>query len=317
MEKHYPKVSIVVPTYNRADYLKECLDSIIKQDYPNLEIIVSDDNSTDNTFEVVKNFQRKYPFIKYVKNNKYPQGPNGNKNNGLDYATGEIIGIFDDDDIMLDGAIKLMIEKINEGYDVVMGNCKILSHRKDNGSFSGKGLNKSGEIKWENYLCGKINGEFWHLFKRNILNNKRFDIDMYGGEANLWKQIFKNKKIFYFHKAVRIYRIHSKSVSKQIFEKPHLSIKNYEYYIQYFFDDLKNICPCYLSYLFKEAAYFAKLSSNIKKAFFYTLQSIRFCPKYKSAYIMLFVNYLPKKFIPFLSKLRVFFKTGEWGYWNE
>ena len=66
----YPKLSIIVPTYNRANYLKECLDSIINQNYPNIEVIVTDDNSTDNTKEVVKEYIQKYPFIKFVKNNK-------------------------------------------------------------------------------------------------------------------------------------------------------------------------------------------------------------------------------------------------------
>ncbi|WP_458699896.1 glycosyltransferase family 2 protein [Sulfurospirillum sp. 1307] len=93
----YPIVSIIVPTYNRANYLKECLDSIINQNYPNLEIVITDDNSTDDTEKVCKTYIEKYDYIKYVKNKKYPQGPNGNKNNGLDYCTGEIIGIFDDD----------------------------------------------------------------------------------------------------------------------------------------------------------------------------------------------------------------------------
>ena len=62
----YPKLSIIVPTYNRAGYLKECLNSIICQNYPNLEIIVTDDNSTDNTEEVVKEYIKKYSYIKYV-----------------------------------------------------------------------------------------------------------------------------------------------------------------------------------------------------------------------------------------------------------
>jgi len=305
----YPKLSIIVPTYNRANYLKECLDSIIKQNYPNLEIIVTDDNSVDETKEVVKDYIQKYPFIKYVKNEKYPQGPNGNKNNGLDYATGEIIGIFDDDDTLNDGVLLEMVEKINEGYDVVIGNCKIVSNRKDNGKFSGFGLNKSGEVDWRDYLCGKISGEYWSIFKKEILEGKRFDTDLYGGEGTLWRGMLKNKKIYYIHKAVRNYRINKNSVTHNMIEKADKAIKNYERDIEYYGKEMQKFCPCYLATIYKGAAYFAKLSSQYKKAFKYVFKSISLCPKYFSAYIMLVVNFLPKNLIPFLTKIRVKIKN--------
>jgi len=301
MEKHYPKVSIVVPTYNRANYLKECLDSIIKQNYPNLEIIVSDDNSTDNTLEVVKSFQKKYTFIKYVKNNKYPQGPNGNKNNGLDYVTGEIIGIFDDDDIMLEGAIKLMVDKILKGYDIVIANCI----RSDNNEFSGKGLKESQEISYKDYLCGKMEGEFWSLFKKEVLGNKRFDTDIYGGESTLWRGVFKGKKIFYIHKAVRCYRIHQGSVIHSNIYNAKRIIVNYERDIKYYGKDMRKYCPCYLATIYKGAAYFAKLSGKLKKAFNYSIESIKLCPSYKGAYIMFVVDFLPKQIVPILTKIRL------------
>ena len=301
MEKYCPKVSVVVPTYNRANYLKECLKSILNQDYSNLEIIVSDDNSTDNTFEVVKSFQSKYLFIKYVKNNKYPQGPNGNKNNGLDYTNGEIIGIFDDDDIMLDGAIKLMVNKILEDYDIVVANCI----RSDNNEFSGRGLYESQEIRYKDYLCEKMTGEFLSLFKKEVLGNKRFDTDIYGGESTLWRGLFKGKKIFYIHKAVRWYRIHSGSVIHNNINNAHKVIINYERDIKYYGKDMKKYCPCYLATIYKGAAYFAKLSGNLKKAFDYVIESIKLCPSYKGAYIMFIVNFLPKQIVPVLTKMRV------------
>ena len=301
MGKNYPKVSIVVPTYNRADYLKECLESIINQNYPNLEIIVSDDNSTDNTEGLVKEYIKKYPYIKYIRNIKYPKGPNGNKNNGLDYVNGEIIGIFDDDDFMLENAINLLVNKINEGYDMVIANCI----RSDNNEFSGIGLNKSQEIYYKDYLCGKMSGEFWSLFKKAILGNKRFDIDIFGGESTLWRGLLKNIKIFYIHKAVRWYRIHPGSITHKNINNSSKVIINYERDIEYHGEDMKKYCPCYLATIYKGAAYFAKLSGNLKKAFNYVNESIKLCPSYKGAYIMLIVNFLPKQIIPLLTKIRI------------
>jgi len=306
--KIYPKLSIVVPTYNRENYLKECLDSIINQNYPNLEIIVTDDNSTDNTENICKEYIKNFSYIKYVKNTKYPKGPNGNKNNGLDHCTGEIIGIFDDDDTMVEGALKLMIDKLLEGYDVVMGNCKIISNRWDNGRFSGIGLYKDGEVDWKDYLCGKISGEYWIIFKKEVLGDKRFDTDLYGGEGTLWRGMLKGKKIYYIHKAVRNYRINENSVTHQMIEKANKAIKNYERDIKYYGNEMKKYCPCYLASIYKGASYFAKLSGQYKKGFKYIFESIKLCPKLKSSYIMLIVLFLPKVIVPYLSKIRVYLK---------
>jgi GalNAc5-diNAcBac-PP-undecaprenol beta-1,3-glucosyltransferase len=304
----YPKLSIVIPTYNRSSYLKECLDSIINQNYPNLEIIITDDNSTDDTEKISKNYIKKYPFIKYVKNKKYLQGPNGNKNNGLDFCTGEIISIFDDDDTMVENSLTMMVDKLLEGYDIVIANCRIVSNRYDNGDFSGKGLNESKEIDWRDFFCGKISGEFFSIFKRGILGNKRFDTDLYGGEGTLWRGMLKNGKIYYIHKAVRNYRINDTSVSHKTIEKADIVIKNYERDIEYYGKEMKKYCPCYLATIYKGASYFAKLSSQYKKGFRYLIDSIKLCPKYKGSYIMLIAMFLPKQLIPYLSKIRVLIK---------
>ena len=307
---NYPKLSIIVPTYNREDYLQECLNSITTQNYPNLEIVITDDNSTDNTEQICKIYIEKYNFIKYIKNKKYPQGPNGNKNNGLDYATGEIIGIFDDDDTLVDGALRLMVDKIFDGnYDVVMGNCQIVSNRKDNGKFSGFGLNKSGKVNWQDYLCGKTSGEYWSIFRKDVLGDKRFDTDLYGGEGTLWRGMLRNRNVYYIHKAVRNYRINSNSVTHNMIEKADMAIKNYERDIEYYGKEMKKYCPCYLATIYKGAGYFAKLSSQYKKAFIYLTESIKLCPSYKGSYIMLIVMLLPKSIIPLLSQIRVLFKN--------
>jgi GalNAc5-diNAcBac-PP-undecaprenol beta-1,3-glucosyltransferase len=304
----YPKLSIVIPTYNRSSYLKECLDSIINQNYPNLEIIITDDNSIDDTREVSKKYIKKYPFIKYVKNKKYLQGPNGNKNNGLDYCTGELIAIFDDDDTMVENSLKMMVDKLLEGYDIVIANCKIVSNKYDNGDFSGKGLNESKEIDWRDFFCGKISGEYFSIFKKGILGNKRFDTDLYGGEGTLWRGMLKNRKIYYIHKAVRNYRINNTSVSHKSIEKADIVIKNYERDIEYYGKEMKKYCPCYLATIYKGASYFAKLSSQYKKGFKYLTESIKLCPEYKESYIMFIIMFFPKKIIPYLSNFRVLIK---------
>jgi GalNAc5-diNAcBac-PP-undecaprenol beta-1,3-glucosyltransferase len=300
----YPKVSIVVPSYNREEYLQECLDSIIAQNYPNLEIVVTDDNSTDNTQEVVYQYMKKYPFIKYVKNKKYKQGPNGNKNNGLDHCTGEVIGILDDDDTLNQGALLTMVDKMLEGYDVVMGNCKIVSSRYDDGKLSGDGLSEDCEVDWRDIFCGKISGEHWSIFKKDILGKRRFDMDLYGGEGILWKGMIKDRKIYYFHKPIRNYILNEEGATHTMAQRANLALKNYERDIEYYGEDLKKYCPCQLAVIFKGASYFAKLSSQYKKGFSYCIKSIALCPTYKSSYVMLVLMLFPGKVIPTIHRLK-------------
>jgi len=84
-------ISIIIPTYNRRNDLKKCLDTIKNQSYKNHEIIIVDDGSTDGTEDLIKN----YPKIKYFKQNN--KGPGAARNLGIKYAKGDIVAFTDDD----------------------------------------------------------------------------------------------------------------------------------------------------------------------------------------------------------------------------
>lgn len=91
-------VSIVLCTYNGAKYLSEQLDSILAQTYPLHEIIIQDDNSTDETVDIIHDYARKYSLIKFFENNS-AHGVNGNFISAMQRATGDYIAISDQDDI--------------------------------------------------------------------------------------------------------------------------------------------------------------------------------------------------------------------------
>lgn len=299
---NYPDLSIIIPTCNRSNYLQQCLNSIVAQNYPRLEIIITDDNSTDDTESVCAFYIRQYPFIKYFKNSQYPKGPNGNKNNGLDHATGELLGILDDDDTLTEGALILLIQKIEEGYDVALGNCHIVTDGKNSRRFSGVGISESGEISYQDYLCGKLSGEFWAVFKAERLRDKRFETDLYGGEGILWKELHRKAKVYYLHQAVRNYTIHENSATRSMLENAGRAIRNYEKDIEYFGDEMKYFCPCHLAMIYRGAALFARLSLQYKKTFSYLLESLLLCPQ-KKTILQYFLSLLPKKLIIWLLKL--------------
>lgn len=90
------KVSIVVPIYNTEKYLKKCLDSIINQTYGNLEIILVDDGSTDNSGKIIDDYAKKDSRIKAI--HQKNAGQSTARNNGIKKATGKYISFIDGDD---------------------------------------------------------------------------------------------------------------------------------------------------------------------------------------------------------------------------
>jgi len=108
------KLSVAIPTYNGARYIREALDGIISQlgDVDEeIEIVISDNASTDRTPEIIKEYQNKYPFIKYFRNDEN-LGADRNFDLAVRHSTGEYIWLFSDDDKMLPGAIKKVLDVI-------------------------------------------------------------------------------------------------------------------------------------------------------------------------------------------------------------
>lgn len=89
-------ISVIIPTYNRENYLKEAIDSVLQQTYQNIEIIVVDDASTDNTKEIVLSFKDK---VRYIYQDNKERG--AARNNGIAHAKGEFIAFLDSDDAWL------------------------------------------------------------------------------------------------------------------------------------------------------------------------------------------------------------------------
>ena len=97
-------VSIIVPTYNRSGYIRECLDSLLKQSLPACEIIVVDDGSTDNTAAIVQSYGDRITYL-----HKENEGKPVAVNLALSQAKGTLIWIFDDDDVALPNAIETRV----------------------------------------------------------------------------------------------------------------------------------------------------------------------------------------------------------------
>lgn len=99
------KVSVVIPTYNYGHYVCEAIDSVLNQSYPNIEIVVVDDGSKDNTAELLKKYGKKINYI-YQEN----KGISAARNTGICHSTGEFIAFLDSDDIWLADKVEQQIK---------------------------------------------------------------------------------------------------------------------------------------------------------------------------------------------------------------
>lgn len=124
-----PKVSIIVPVYNVEMYLRECLDSLVEQTYPNIEIIVVDDGAKDRSGEIADEYAERYENIITIHKNN--EGLGLARNAGLKIATGDYVSFIDSDDYAdKDMISNLMKPIIEQSFDTVIGGFKKVDDKK-------------------------------------------------------------------------------------------------------------------------------------------------------------------------------------------
>src|SRR5512134_129792 len=101
-----PKISIVTPSFNQGKYLERTIRSVIEQDYPNLEYIIIDGGSTDESVEIIRKYEKHLAY--WV--SEPDRGQSHAINKGFDRATGEIFGWLNSDDWYVPGALKAVAE---------------------------------------------------------------------------------------------------------------------------------------------------------------------------------------------------------------
>lgn len=114
------KVSLIIPVYNVRDYLRKCLDSVVAQTYSNLEVVIVNDGSPDDSLEIIQQYTEKYPhFYCYTIENR---GQGGARNYGIAQSTGDYLAFLDSDDYLAEDCIEKLVEAL-ESTDSDMAVC--------------------------------------------------------------------------------------------------------------------------------------------------------------------------------------------------
>ena len=214
-----PIVSVIIPTYNSEKTLKQCLISVLNQIYKNYEIIVVNNNSTDKTKQIIKEFQMKEKSknkkIKYVFEPKIGRGPA--RNTGEKKAKGEIILMTDSDCIVPEDWIKEMVKAI-KGHDAVQGFQKSASNNFWSRNYQMDSKKKHKKENMKNPI-GKIDTKNFAIKKR-VLKNIGLTSKKYisGNDTDLSIKLAKNNCRVKFIKNIRVEHLHPNSL-KKVFRK--------------------------------------------------------------------------------------------------
>ena len=224
------KITIIVPVYNVEHYLDKCLDSLINQTYKNLEIIVINDGSIDNSGIICQEYAQKDNRIVYIE--KENGGQSEARNMGLDRMTGSYVTFVDSDDWIELDYVEILYKKITEYQaDIAVGNYYSFNetegmyyfhifgdsyHEKvyDNVSIF-ENLYESQEMK--SFALISVWGK---LYKADLVKHLRFDIGKLGEDGYLNQKIYLlAEKTIYLNKGLYAYRQREGSSSRIWIEK--------------------------------------------------------------------------------------------------
>ena len=188
-----PLVSVIVPTYNRADFLVVAIKSILRQTYSNLELIIISDASPDNTTEVVNSFEDER--IRYFELEKNLKLPSAVRNVGISKAQGEFIAFCDDDDFWREDRLEKQIKCFEKRHTIDM--IATNSYLFPGYILPAMILFKDRIISYNELFSKQRIITPSVIIRRNILiDDKLFDEDCnlkIGEDWDLWLRILKNK----------------------------------------------------------------------------------------------------------------------------
>ena len=196
-------VSIIIPVYNVEEYLEECLNSAITQTYPNVEIIIVNDGSTDRSTDIIGKYKKKDNRIKVFSINNSGQGKA--RNIGINNSLGEYIYFLDSDDFIEKQTIEILINSIQSNHICIFNaisflheSGKIVSSKyfNINENYLKKEIKKGNQIR---YLTPCISPWSKLYSKKFIQNNKiYFPEGIYGEDVEFWLRcIVSTNKINY------------------------------------------------------------------------------------------------------------------------
>ncbi len=240
----YPKISLIVPVYNAEKYLSENIESLINQTYKNIEIILINDGSTDNSGFLCNEFNKKHSQIItfHIKNS----GASNARNFGIEKASGDYIAFIDSDDKIEKNYIEILFENLIK-YDADICICGYKKSNK-NCFCSKKGLIEifsNSQIPQQIYEEKSMGLTPWSkLIKRDLIGNTRFLVGRINEDELFCLELFsKTKKLIKVNLPLYLYTVNLDGVTYKKYDSRNIDI------IPISFEKLKVIEDTWKDYL--------------------------------------------------------------------
>lgn len=274
------KASVIIPVYNSERYIENCLKSLLNQDYQNIEIIVVNDGSTDSSEKIIKEYSKKKSLVKYIYQDNF--GAPSARNKGLSKATGDYIIFFDSDDFVEKNFISKMVEKIEEGNDLVICgsdeidmNSHFLQKKRTDLKYKFK------DFKYEKFFYDPYPGN--KIFRKSIIDKYgiRFDNVRIGQDLNFYlKYVCHIENYKYIDDILSHYRIVNTGISRlknfNLFDIVNSLNFSFKHMKEYNVENAEQIIntiklSCYTSQLSKVRSYSYFKKKVVSKFFNYQL----------------------------------------------
>jgi glycosyltransferase involved in cell wall biosynthesis len=212
-----PTVSVIIPTYNRANLVGKAIKSVLSQTYQDFEIIVIDDGSTDNTEEVIRSFKDKK--VKYIKKYKKNKGISVARNIGIKMARGKYIALLDSDDEWLPEKLDKQSKVLQSESPEVGVVCSWSYNIDEKGNYISKRcLPKKGGYIYEDLLSTNPISVPTVLIRKECFNRVGLFDDLLNAQEDwdMWIRIAKYYRFALIKVPLVKYRLHSNQISKNL-----------------------------------------------------------------------------------------------------
>ncbi len=212
-------VSVLMPVYNAADYVKEAIESILAQDYTHFELIIIDDGSTDNTAQIVGHYKKSDPRITFLHHSKN-RGLVTILNEGLNIANGDYIARMDADDISLPNRLSRQVAFMEENPEIGVSSAWLKTFGKKNG-IVWKNPTDDREIRAKSFCSNPI----WHplaIMRKSVVgaHHLRYHESYVRQEDyKMWIDFMKVSQLANIPEILLHYRLHDQQATKQIPKK--------------------------------------------------------------------------------------------------
>jgi glycosyltransferase involved in cell wall biosynthesis len=206
----FPKLTVVTPSYNQGEFLERTILSVLNQNYPNLEYIIIDGGSQDNSLEIIKKYEK---YLDYWHSSP-DRGQSDAINKGFQMSSGEILAWLNSDDTYLPGAFSRIVDLFinNRDVDMLYGRCNIIDR---NNAIIGEA--KVMPFNLNDYAYGFFmipqQAAFWKrklFFDVGMLNTSNYTCMDY----ELWLNMArKGAKIVFFNEYLANFRLYEESIS--------------------------------------------------------------------------------------------------------